>query len=324
MGQKIVHPLWVHLPAVAALVVLMAGLAISGPLPAEAPIHFSFDGIADNYGSPWAVFGLVIGLSVLYILLSALLDELWARQEKAKAFNWLSLLDEAIVGVLAGIGLGYLVYLGSGQDQFIFPWGWFGWLGGGAVALGVILELVRPYRSWTGQLVDREDRDLKMELERRVRDGSPFVFWDYQNPFYVTLLSTLLPAGLLLAAIFAWFDIPWVSLLLAVVAAFLIISYGGQRTLVTREGVAVRWGILGLRVLRLKVADIAAVDIHEFSPLRDFGGYGIRFNREMKAYFLRGTRGVVITTIENKKYLIGSDRPERLLAVLEVVSGKHG
>ncbi len=67
--------------------------------------------------------------------------------------------------------------------------------------------------------------------------------------------------------------------------------------------------------------DIAAVEIHEFSLLKDFGGYGIRFNREMKAYYLHGTRGVKITVNGGKKYLIGSDRPEQLSTVIRAVTG---
>lgn len=322
MEKKIVHPLWTHIPAAAAIIMLIAFLIAAGPLPAEAPVHFGPGGLPDEYGSPWSVFGIPLGLSVLYILISAFLDELWARQEKAKTFNWLSLMDELIVGALAGISLGYLDYLGSGQVQFAFPWGWFGWLFGGATALGIVLETVRPYRPRPGQLGSLEDRNLKAELDLKVRDNSPFVFWDYQNPFYVTLLATVMPLCLLGGAVLTWFSQPWASLVLALVAVVLIIPYGGQRTLVTREEVTVRWGILGMTILRLKIPEITAAGIHEFAPLRDFGGYGIRFNREMKAYYLRGNRGILITTGSNKKYLVGSDQPERLLAVLEAVSGQ--
>ena len=75
-----------------------------------------------------------------------------------------------------------------------------------------------------------------------------------------------------------------------------------------------------VRVLRLPVSDIAEFAMHEFAPLKDFGGYGIRRNREMSAYYLRGNLGVKITMTGGKKYLIGSDHPERLLAVLETIA----
>jgi uncharacterized membrane protein len=102
MRIKLVHPLWTHIPALAILVVLIIYIATAGELPAKAPVHFNTEGVADSYGSPLLVFAFTIGLSAGYIILSVFLDELWARQESAKAFNWLSLLDEIVVGSMGG------------------------------------------------------------------------------------------------------------------------------------------------------------------------------------------------------------------------------
>ena len=126
---------------------------------------------------------------------------------------------------------------------------------------------------------------------------------------------------MVVVAVTAWTEVPWFSVLVALVGIALTLIYGGFRTLVTREAVTLRMGLLGIRLLRLKTSDIASADLHNFSPLKDFGGYGIRFNKEMKAYFLKGDRGVKITTRAGKKYLVGSDHPERLAAVISTVSG---
>jgi hypothetical protein len=83
--------------------------------------------------------------------------------------------------------------------------------------------------------------------------------------------------------------------------------------------VSVKMGILGIQLLCVKSGEIMSAEVHEFSPLRDFGGYGIRFNQEMQAFFLKGDRGVKITTAGNKKYLIGSDQPGHLAAVINAV-----
>ncbi len=323
MKPKFAHPLWAHLPALAALIVLLVYLISRSPLPAEAPIHFGFNGEPDNYGSPWIAFGMAIGFSVFFIALSAFLDELWARQEKAKSFNWLSLFDEIVVGMMTGISLGYLFSLRDGAGTFTFPWGYLGLVGGGATLLAVVFELMRAYRPYPGKLVEREPETLETELARQLKDNTAFVYWDYQNPFYVTLLTTILPLVMLAAAVIAWFDEPWASFLLLIVGVLLVIPYGGQRTLVTRQNITVRWGIIGIKVLRLKTAEITAVELHDFSPLKDFGGYGIRFNREMSAYYLRGRQGVKVTMLNGKKYLIGSDHPERLLTVVQLITGQR-
>mgnify|MGYP001768199840 CR=1 FL=1 len=92
--------------------------------------------------------------------------------------------------------------------------------------------------------------------------------------------------------------------------------------IVTRNEVTIRWGLLGLKVLRVATAEISGVEKHEFAPIRDFGGYGIRFNSEMKAFFLRGNQGVKLTTTGGRKYLIGSNSVDRLEAVIEGVTGR--
>jgi hypothetical protein len=321
MKIKLVHPLWTHFPATAVLITLLVYIITAGPLPSEAPVHFGFGGAPDRYGSPWEVFGLTIGLSVVYILVSILLDELWARQEKAKSFNWLSLFDDFFVGFITGTSFGYLSFLKSDAASFEFPWTYFLLFGGGATIAAVVLDMVRPYRPYSTESVVAESPELKEEIARRLRDQSSFVYWDYQNPLYVSLITAVLPLVMLVAAVITWFSTPWASIVLLLVGIILIIPYGGQRTMVTRHQVIIRWGILGIRVLRLETADITAVEPHEFAPLKDFGGYGIRINREMIAYYLRGNRGVKITRTQGKPVLIGSDHPEALHAVISDIAG---
>jgi hypothetical protein len=319
MKNRIIHPLWTHLPAAAALIILVVYIITAGPFPGRVPVHFSFGGEPDNYGSPWSVFGLIIGLSVFFILLSSFLDELWARQESAKTFNWLSLLDDVVVGAMAGITLGYLFYLKNTNNAYEFPWNYLGLVGGGTTVLAILLEIARPYRPSPGRLIVAKNETFKTELAARLKGDSAFAYWDYQNPLYVTMLTTLLPLVLLLGAALSWTSQAWVGILLIVVAIVITIPYGGLRTVVTRRYITVRFGLLGIRVLRIKTAEITGAAMHQFKPLKDFGGYGIRFNREMNAYFLRGTTGVKITGTGGKPNLIGSDTPERLAAVIEAV-----
>ncbi|MDR1052590.1 MAG: hypothetical protein LBL39_00285, partial [Planctomycetaceae bacterium] len=84
----------------------------------------------------------------------------------------------------------------------------------------------------------------------------------------------------------------------------------------------VRMGKSRLRVLRLELKDIISVETVKFRPIRDFGGWGIRMRRNGWAYFMSGTEGIQITTTKQRKYLIGSDIPDRLA---KVILGKiHG
>jgi hypothetical protein len=115
MKIKIFHPLWTHIPAFAVLVYFIIRLLGAGSLPVQAPTHFGFNGIPNDSGSPWMVFGLIIGLSVFFIILSSALDEVWAKNETGKTFNWFAIFDEITVGSMVAISLQYLDYLQSGE-----------------------------------------------------------------------------------------------------------------------------------------------------------------------------------------------------------------
>ena len=318
MNRRIVHPLWVHLGAVAAFIAFII-ILFSGPIPSKAPVHFDGSGAPNRFGSPWVSIWITLGLSLLFITVSFFIDELWARQEKSKKFNWFSFFDDVTVGALTGIEIGYILFLRSGDSLYPFPWGSFAILCGGAVLLSLFLEYFRPFRPFTDVIPLKDDSDLKEQISRHLSGNRSFVYWDYQNPLYVNILSIVLPIVFVAAGCWTLFSVSWLSVVLFIVGLPVIILYGGQRTMVTRKELSVRWGLLGLKVLRLKVEDISEAVLHKFAPLRDFGGYGIRINREMTAYYLRGNRGVKIKLNNGKKYLVGSDRPQQLADVLQTL-----
>jgi hypothetical protein len=251
------------------------------------------------------------------MVLSGWLDELWARQEKNKTFNWMSLFDEFAIGSMCGVQVAYVNMLASPQRIFPFPWVEMVTACGLGVGLAVVLELFRPYRPYETKPVFEDTSMVAEEITRIIKAGKPLAYWESQNPPYAGVLAVITPLVFIVSGIFTWAVLPWLSVILAVIALGMLSTYGGFRTKVTRDSVTVRIGILGIKLLQLKMADIASVEVHSFAPLRDFGGYGIRFNGEMQAYYLQGDRGVKITTVYGKKYLVGSDHPAHLAAVID-------
>jgi hypothetical protein len=301
---------------------MIVALATAGPLPRTAVIHFISSGAPDRVGSPWIGFGIIIGLSLFFIGLTVFLDELWARQESHKIFNGFALLDEIVVGAMVGVGLGDLDFLVAQAERFAFPWVSFGLVFGPAVAAAIALELLRPFRLYPQQVASKDVFTLKAQLREHIQTGAAFVYWEAQNPAYVTVLTILLPIVMFVGAGFNATQAPVVAAVLFVVGLLLFLFYGGQRITVTRERIVLRYGLFGIRLLNLRTDEIEQVTLHTFSALKDFGGYGIRFNREMKAYFLCGTRGVKVRMLSGKTYLLGSDQPGRLEAVIEAVTRK--
>ncbi len=319
MKYKLIHPLWTHLAAAAALLWLIIRLIGALPLPRSAPIHFSWPGVPNAVGTPWMVFGITLALCLLYIAISIFLDELWARQETRKRFNWLSLFDDIIVGFIAGISAGYLDFLSGLNPVFPFPWQQTLLITGMAFAAAVVFELLRPYRVWEKTISAEDTTKLEAQLKQKLSSSTPVLFWQSQNPGYITLLTIALPVILTIGAISLLDTSLWVAVMLFVVGLMLTLIYGGQRTLVTQQAVSVRFGLLGLRLLNLSMPEIIRIEGHSFSPLKDFGGYGIRFNREMKAFFMRGNRGVKLTGSDGKVFLIGSDHPDQLETAIKTI-----
>jgi len=323
MRRRLYHPLWTHLPALVLLAAVLWKLWRLSPLPAHVPWHFSLSGRPDRWGSPWEAAALV-GMMAGFIVLSAVLDELWARQEGRKAFNWLSAMDELSVGLMAGMMWGHLDFVVSGAERFALPWGAMAATAAAGVAAAVVLEVLRPCRPRPQPAATEEEHDLRAELSDQMGEDQRWIYWEKQAPWWANLLSVSTAIVTLAAAVVLVVgphpDSPWfglVPVVLVATAVATLLVYGGLRVLVTPERLEVRLGVWGVPLGKFRLADLTEVVVHSFSPLADFGGYGIRFNREMKAYFLQGNRGVKVRTRAGKQYLIGSDHPERLAAVLE-------
>ena len=95
------------------------------------------------------------------------------------------------------------------------------------------------------------------------------------------------------------------------------VMWGGFRVVADRRGVHLRIGQLGIPIRNLSWQEIRAVRLREFSPLAEFGGWGLRYRPGTTALFLRGRRGAEIVLASGRSWLIGSDHPERLCEVLE-------
>ncbi|NVK50267.1 MAG: hypothetical protein HWE09_10880 [Cyclobacteriaceae bacterium] len=62
---------------------------------------------------------------------------------------------------------------------------------------------------------------------------------------------------------------------------------------------------------------IRAIEVVSYSPISDFGGWGIKGNRTTKAYSIIGDKGLSIHTDEKKKIMIGTQKAAELKAFLE-------
>lgn len=108
---------------------------------------------------------------------------------------------------------------------------------------------------------------------------------------------------------------PWtVALLLAVVVLVGAILTVRLTTTVTADALSVRYGFL--YKTRVPLAEIALAEAVEYSPVREYGGWGIRGTPRRRALNARGKQGVLLTRADGTTLLVGSQRPRDLLEAL--------
>jgi hypothetical protein len=73
-----------------------------------------------------------------------------------------------------------------------------------------------------------------------------------------------------------------------------------------------------MRTKRIAFDRIEAAEVRTFRPIRDYGGWGVRYARGVKAYLAKGPRGVYLTMLDGRDILVGSQSPGELEAALRV------
>jgi len=117
----------------------------------------------------------------------------------------------------------------------------------------------------------------------------------------------------------SWVPLPFTALLLAVV------YFMFARVVVTVEPAMVRvtTGYLGWPRWEFKSDQIEWFRPVTFSPLRDFGGWGVRYGRNNRMCInAAGNKGLEIKLHNRKRtYIVGSNDPDTLAAAVGTITG---
>lgn len=98
--------------------------------------------------------------------------------------------------------------------------------------------------------------------------------------------------------------------LIAIFAALVPMALLEMRTTITKEGIVVAfWPFAKWRIAR---EDIAEASVRTYSPLGEYGGWGIRGGASGRAYNVSGNQGLQLRLHNGKKILIGTQQAELL------------
>ncbi len=110
----------------------------------------------------------------------------------------------------------------------------------------------------------------------------------------------------------------WTILIPVSLVALIYVLLTPLTVRVNSECLEATFGLLGWPRWRFPVGEIIGARVIEFSPLRDFGGWGIKSGPLGMCLNQRGSRGVIFAH-GDRSYVIGSDDPEALLQALHTV-----
>ena len=318
MRFKLHHPLWTHLPALACIAI-NTGLLLYAQLPARIPADFK-NGLPDSWGSPLELWLTMLGLPLLLLIGSGLLDERCARYEQERQFNWFSLIDELLIGLWVGKNVKIIPQLSNPEPVLSGWWPLALLFAGGAVALAVLLELRRPYRPETQRWTAVDVAALARNIQPQFQPGGHWLYWEKHSPLWWRLLVVILTIPLVLIAVGLAQESAYGTVFFAFFAMLFASGYGGFHVVVTPGRLTIRSWRLGLLLLRLKLANVKSVEVVKFNALADQFGWGLyRYSFSLRAwgFILGGNRGVMVHMKRGRKFLISSSTPEQLAASTE-------
>jgi hypothetical protein len=94
-------------------------------------------------------------------------------------------------------------------------------------------------------------------------------------------------------------------------------------TEVRSDAIYLRFFPLHLSFHKIAFEELQSFEVRKYNALREYGGWGIRYGPQGKAYNVGGNRGVQLVLQDGKRILIGSQRPEEFLAALQSAHARY-
>lgn len=95
-------------------------------------------------------------------------------------------------------------------------------------------------------------------------------------------------------------------------------------TEVHADGIKVYFGPFHFPSKNMEWSEIENIYPRQYSPLAEYGGWGIRKGKAGSAYNMRGSQGVQLIMKNGKKFLIGTQQPDAFMQVVKTAGGLVG
>ena len=113
-----------------------------------------------------------------------------------------------------------------------------------------------------------------------------------------------------------------VLVIIVIVVGFgfpLFFYFTNLATEVRSDGLYLRFFPFHRSFRKIEPEGVIRYAVRTYSPIREYGGWGIRYGRKGKAYNVSGNRGVQLDFSNGKQLLVGSQRPEELVEAMRLI-----
>jgi hypothetical protein len=114
----------------------------------------------------------------------------------------------------------------------------------------------------------------------------------------------------------------WGAMVLGGIAMAVQLLVAGLSVRLYRDHLVVGLGSVGLISKKVRYDQIVHTESVAYRPLREFGGWGIRWGKDgKKVWSARGNHAVVLHLRDGTRLYVGSDSPHRLEERIRAVAG---
>ena len=89
------------------------------------------------------------------------------------------------------------------------------------------------------------------------------------------------------------------------------------------DGIYIRFFPFHRSSHRIAFTEVKHYEVRTYHPIREYGGHGIRYGSNGKAYNVSGDRGVQIELLNGERLLIGSQRADELWRAIQAKVGEQ-
>jgi hypothetical protein len=113
--------------------------------------------------------------------------------------------------------------------------------------------------------------------------------------------------------------ITFVLNILLFICLILLFRFARLSTFIDKTGIEYRFFPFQLKYHKISWAEIEKKEVITYNPIRDYGGWGMRFNRKGKAFNVSGDKGIRLYLKNGKQILIGTQKEIELADFLKTL-----